>query len=72
MCSGSALKLFAMVGSAVASTVPSSCSMNIALATISETVRALTARFGREADMGRVVHLSRLRRERSRARSARG
>ena len=34
--------LAAMVGSAVASTVPSSCSMNIALATISATVRALT------------------------------
>ena len=46
MCSGSASKLCAMVGSAVASTVPSSCSMNIALATISDTVRALAARFG--------------------------
>ncbi len=34
ICSGSAPKLRAMVGSAVASTVPSNCSMNIALATI--------------------------------------
>ena len=42
MRSGSVWKLAAMVGSAVASTVPSSCSMNIALATISATVRALT------------------------------
>ena len=41
MCSGATWKLLAMVGSAVASTVPSSCSMNIALATISDTMRAL-------------------------------
>ncbi len=54
MCSGSALKLFAIVGSAVARTVPSNCSMNIALATINETVRALAACLGggaEESDM---------------------
>ena len=56
MCSGSALKLRAMVGSAVASTVPSSCSMNMALATISETVRAL-ARGGSARDR-QVEHRS--------------
>ena len=50
MCSGLALKLFAIVGSAVASTVPSSCSMNIALATMSETVRALARRGAGSAD----------------------
>ena len=51
MCSGSAPNERAMVGSAVASTVPSSCSMNIALATISAIVRALAG--AREAALRR-------------------
>ena len=42
MASGSTPKLRAMVGSAVASTVPSSCSMNSAEATISAVVRTET------------------------------
>ena len=46
ICSGSALKLLAMVGRAVAKTVPSNCSMNIALATMSDTARGLAPRFG--------------------------
>src|ERR1700744_6365092 len=44
MCNGSALKLRAMVGRAVARTVPSNCSMNMALATISRTVCGLACR----------------------------
>src|SRR5579871_6942553 len=42
MCGAVTPKSRAMVGKAVASTVPSSCSMNIALATMSAIVRKLT------------------------------
>jgi hypothetical protein len=52
ICNGSVSKLRAMVGSAVARTVPSSCSMNIALATIIRTVRGRACRSRRIASGG--------------------
>ena len=42
ICNGSTPNVRAMVGRAVASTVPSNCSMNSALATISAVVRTET------------------------------
>ena len=57
MLSGAVPNDSAIFGSAVASTVPSSCSMNMALATISATVRGLGPSLAR-----RVLALRRMAR----------
>ncbi len=51
MCRGETLKLRAMVGSAVARTVESSCSMNSAAAMI----RAVVRKLGRDAPGGEAT-----------------
>jgi hypothetical protein len=52
MCSGSVCSEWAMLGRAVASTVLSICSINIALATMSANVRTLTVRRAGGSEQG--------------------